>query len=154
MRRALLAITFVLLAGVGITTTAPRPVGAAATSCYSDFIILKPWYQGLMDDSSCELKKVSSDEKGEAVKAKAGTTIGLTIFVWTIVLNVLDDIFRVVGVAATGYLIWGGYQYMLARGRSEKISGAKLTITNAVVGLAIAILGGSIVNLFLRIILD
>jgi hypothetical protein len=152
----------ILLASAGVLLATPTKTFAA--KCTSDFIILKPWYEGLTKnkDSShdpkterdkyredCALMQPTADGDGK----QSGGDISLSGFVWTIVLNILDDIFRVIGVFATGYLIWGGYRYMLARGRPEQISKAKLTILNAIIGLAIAALGGSIVNLFLRIML-
>jgi hypothetical protein len=113
------------------------------------FIIFKPWYCGLQK-SDGNLMQPTTNKDGE--KAKAGDDISLVAFIWTIVANVVDDLFRLIGLVSVGYIIWGGYRYMLARGDSGKMAIAKKTITNAITGLILAVLASSIINLFMRII--
>ena len=55
-------------------------------------------------------------------------------------------IMRLIGVISAGFIIYGGYQYMLSVGDSSKMAKAKVTITNAVVGLIIAIIASGIVS--------
>jgi hypothetical protein len=118
------------------------PPSGGSNTCPT-LLILKSWFCGLVD-SSGNVKKVTSDGSDGG--------ISLTAFIWTIVANVVDDIFRIIGLVATGYLIWGGYQYMLARGDPGKLGSAKKTIQHAITGLIIAILASSIVNVVMRVI--
>lgn len=53
---------------------------------------------------------------------------------------------RIAGYVAIGFVIWGGFQYILSRGEPDKISGAQTTIVNALAGLSIAIAAVIIVN--------
>ena len=47
---------------------------------------------------------------------------------------------------AIGFLIRGGFGYMTSSGSPEGMTAAKKTITNALVGMIIALLAASIVN--------
>jgi threonine/homoserine/homoserine lactone efflux protein len=90
----------------------------------------------------------TTDENGNAV----GGGISLSAFIWTIVLNVSHDLFVLIGFCAVGYLIFGGYMYMLSRGRPEGVTKGKKIITNAIIGLIISILAVSIINFIVWII--
>ncbi len=56
-----------------------------------------------------------------------------------IITKALPFVFTIAGVVALGFLIWGGFRYMLARGDPKAIEAAKSTITSAVIGLIIII---------------
>jgi hypothetical protein len=71
---------------------------------------------------------------------------GITKFVWTVILNLADGIFRIAGVVATGFIVWAGFQYMISQGNSGAIANAKTTMTNAIVGLIITALASLIIN--------
>ena len=62
------------------------------------------------------------------------------------VVDILNFALGLVGLAAVVVLIWGGIQYMTAGGDETKVESATKTITNALIGLAIVILSGLIVN--------
>lgn len=66
--------------------------------------------------------------------------------VWLIVAAIIEILLRVAGLAAVILVIYGGTQYMTSQGEPDKTSKAKATILNAIIGLAIAILAGGIVN--------
>jgi cytochrome bd-type quinol oxidase subunit 2 len=86
---------------------------------------LRPWYAGLVD-GNCEIDH-SQFEGEEKLQAS----------IWKIVLNVASDILAVVGYLAICFVIWGGYQYMMAQGDPGKVVKGKKTITNALIGLGI-----------------
>lgn len=67
-----------------------------------------------------------------------------------ILLAIFEIILRVVGLAAVGFIIYGGFQYLVSQGEPERTKGAKSTILNAVIGLAIALSATVIVNLIGR----
>lgn len=50
------------------------------------------------------------------------------------------------GFIAVGFIIYGGFQYILSSGDPSGIKKAKETIVNAVIGLVIAMLAFGIVN--------
>jgi hypothetical protein len=45
-----------------------------------------------------------------------------------------------------GFIVYGGYKYIMSNGDPSNVVKAKSTITNAVIGLIIAILSTVIVN--------
>ena len=53
---------------------------------------------------------------------------------------------RCIGLIATGFIIWGGFKYMLARADPNKIISAKKTIINSIIGLVIAMISMTIVS--------
>lgn len=136
MKRVLLIIWAVASSFLSVLTFSGSPA-YAAPDCGS-FLTFRPWYYGITKDD-CSLKTVSDKETGDDV-------VSIRTFIWTIILNVLGILFQLAGYTAVGFLIYGGYLYILARGAPEGLVKAKKTITNAIIGLIIAILATAIVN--------
>ena len=88
-----------------------------------------------MTDSSCNIKK-----PGDGTDAQAN-------FIWKIVLNIVDDMFQIVGYIVTGYIMYGGFLMMSSVGSPEKAARAQKTMLSAVVGLVVTIAAIAIVNL-------
>ena len=139
MKKKLLAIFIVMLSVFSLPQN-----NAYAASCTGEetFFGLPAWYRGLVEPSGngCKIKDINPNG-------------GLKVeeFVWTVVANLIDAAFRIVGLAAIGYIIYSGFQYMLATGDPGKIASAKKSLTNAIIGLVIAVLASIIVNLILGI---
>ncbi|NCU33837.1 hypothetical protein EOM27_00715 [Candidatus Saccharibacteria bacterium] len=116
----------------------------AAGSCEQDatFLGIPTWYRGLID-SDCEIKKISE---------KDTDGISLSTFIWTIVLNLADGLFRIAGVIATGFIVWAGFQYMISQGNSSKVAASKTTLVNAIIGLVIASLSVALTNFVVNLI--
>lgn len=131
LRNTLFALLFALSAGGAAGTVAVAPTAQAA--CNTTYILtIPPWYRGLLD-GECNI--VSPDAVG-----------GLQTFVWRIALNVVEIFLHIVGYVAVGFVIYGGFQYLISTGTPDKIASAKKTITNALVGLLISMLSIGIVN--------
>ena len=107
------------------------------------FFGLPAWYRGLVDKGTCQIKKINQ-KNGSTYKTDS--EVSLQVFIWSIIGNIADMIMRLIGVISAGFIIYGGYQYMLSVGDSSKMAKAKVTITNAVVGLIIAIIASGIVS--------
>ena len=140
MKKVILASFLMIFAASSIFAISNSEIAAAA-SCDgggANFFGLPAWYRGLTE-SDCSIKKIGDGG------------IPLPDFIWTIVGNIFDGIFRVAGVIAVGYIMWGGIQYMLASGDPGKNGKAKTTITNAVIGLIIAVVASAIVNLVMGV---
>ena len=103
-----------------------KPKASSSDSFYG----LPTWHRGLNLD-------------GEGIKSKED----IPKFIWTIVANIIDAISRIAGIVAIGFIIWAGFQYMLAAGNSGQLAAAKNTLKNAVVGLCIAVLASTIISL-------
>lgn len=66
--------------------------------------------------------------------------------IWTIVANVTRAALAVAGFVAVVFIIVGGFQYITSGGNPEKTQKALSVLTNAVVGLLIAIFASAIVG--------
>lgn len=103
----------------------------------SDFLGIPTWYRNLVDEN-CEVVWPNGG---------GGDTNGLQKFITIIALNITDMIARVAGVITVGFIIYGGFKYMIAQGESGQIVAAKKTITHAIIGLIIAASSVGIVSL-------
>lgn len=117
--------------------------------CDKPLLLLRPWYAGLTG-TDCKIKEVKEPQDGESLTDEQ---ITLNTLVWGIVTNVLYDLFVVVGYLATGFIIYAGYLYLLARGESSSIEKAKKTLIGAISGLIIAILAAMIVSFISSVVL-
>jgi hypothetical protein len=125
------AIVFVMAAGgAAMTVATPSPTYAA---CEGRILTIPAWYNGLAEGANCDL--VSPDKVG-----------GISNYIWLIALNVVEIILQLVGYIAVGFIIFGGYKYMISAGSPDGMVKARKTITNAVVGLLISIFSVAIVN--------
>ena len=80
------------------------------------------------------------------VKTNPQSETDLSDNVKKIAENVMGMILAVAGYLALGFVIWGGYQYMMSSGDLGKVANAKKTLTNAFIGLAIAVLAKTIMG--------
>lgn len=131
LRAWVLAAVFAMTAGGAVVATIPSTALAQEESC-GGILTLPPWYRGLTD-SDCNI--VSPDSVG-----------GLSPFIWTIALNIIEMIMQIVGYTTIVFLIFGGFKYMTAQGEPGKVMEAKDTIRNALIGLLIAIFSVAVVN--------
>ena len=103
------------------------------------FLGFPPWYRGLTETvtidkvEKCEIKALSGDDK-------------VSGFIWTIVLNVIEMLLVAAGYAATAFIIYGGYKYMISAGSPDGMVAARKTIMNAVIGLILSVAAIAIVN--------
>lgn len=67
-----------------------------------------------------------------------------------VLLAVFEIILRIGGIAAVGFIIFGGFQYLISQGEPDRTKGAKSTILNAVIGLVITLSASAIVNIIGR----
>jgi len=123
----------------------PSPALAASgcdNSHDSGFLGFPTWYKYLTvksENGNCniELPKEENDN--------SKTDIGVSAS--KILLAVFEIILRIGGLAAVSFVVYGGIQYVLSQGDPERTAGARKTIINALVGMAIAISAVAIVNL-------
>lgn len=127
------AVLFVTTAGGALVTTAVPSTALAAPGCNGFLLTLPAWYNGLAEGPNCEVKN-------------PGTGEGLSNFIWLIALNVVEMILQLVGYIAVGFIIFGGYKYMISAGSPDGMVKARKTITNAIVGLVISIFSVAIVK--------
>jgi len=118
------------LGGATLAVATPETTYAA---CTDRLLTFPAWYKGLTT-GDCNIK--SPKEAG-----------GLSKFIWTIVLNVIEMTLQIVGYLAVGFIIRGGFKYMTALGEAAEVAKAKKIIMDAVIGLVLSIMSVGIVNL-------
>lgn len=125
-----IALLFVAVsAGATVTVALPQTSSAA---CAQRLLTLPTWYEGVVD-GNCQVKSPTGDK-------------GIQNFIWTIALNIVEMILQLVAYIAVGFIIFGGYKYMISAGSPDGMTKARKTITNAVVGLLISIFSVAMVN--------
>jgi hypothetical protein len=106
-----------------------------AASCKPTFFGLVPWYQYLTLDGSCGITNFQILPTGSMPSS-----------IPLILLAIVDDLLRIAGLAAVGYIIYAGFQYITSQGNPEQAARAQSTIINALIGLAIALLAVGLVS--------
>jgi hypothetical protein len=103
-----------------------------AASCATKGLqIIPSWYkyiEGNQTSNGCEL------------------TFNFPADIPQVLAAVVEIILRVGALVAVGFVIYGGFQYMLSQGEPDRTKNARNTIINAVIGLVIAIFATIIVN--------
>lgn len=102
-------------------------------------LTLKPWYYGLAEGGpgDCTIPTPQGVEEQRA-------------FVWTIVLNIVENLIQIAGFVAVGFVIYGGFLFMTSTGEPDKAASARKTITRALIGAAAAGSAVVLVNLVAR----
>lgn len=109
--------------------------------CYNDktsttFFGLTKWYRYLAyvpnnTSSRCEIQLSNN---------------GLSSNYWLIGIAILESLFKIAGMVAIVFIIWGGFTYITSLGEPDKIVEARKTIVNALIGAAIAVMAVAIVS--------
>jgi hypothetical protein len=108
-------------------------VSQFAAGCSNNGIsIIPPWYK--------YLKGTDDPGGGCSIQFSFPGDLG------AIMLAIIEILLRIGAIAAVGYIIYGGFMYMTSQGEPDKAKAAQTTITNAVVGLVIALLATGIVS--------
>ncbi len=63
-----------------------------------------------------------------------------------VLLAIVEIILRVGALVAVGFVVYGGFQYILSQGEPDRTKNARTTIINALIGLVIATFATIIVN--------
>lgn len=117
--------------------------------CSSSFLGFPAWFNGLprkvgtCDVAMSEKTQYNDNEQIEEVT----NSETLPSFIFTIVLNVIEIALRLVGFAAVGFIIYGGFKYLTSAGSADRIASGRKIIQNAVIGLVISFFSVAIVNL-------
>ena len=125
------ALLFVTTIG-GATLAVATPQTSFA-ACGDTLLTFPAWFKGLTD-GNCNIQSPSA-------------VGGISKFIWIIVLNVIEMGLQLVGYIAAGFIIAGGYKYLISAGSADGMVKARKTILNAIIGLGISIFSVAIVNL-------
>lgn len=99
-----------------------------------EFFGLKPWYQYLDTNADCTVRDF---------KVLGGTSGSDFVLV---ALALIDDLLRIIGFVAIGYIIYGGILYVTSQGSPDQTGKAQNTVLNALIGLVIAVVSVAFVS--------
>lgn len=125
--KKILQLGLIILMSI-VVTSATAEVKPAYADCRS-FLGMKSW--------DCGVSIPPTDE----------SSIQNTI--WTIVANVADALITLASYLTLGFIIFGGYKYMFAKGDPGKVAEGKKTLFASFIGLAITVMAKAIVNTIL-----
>ena len=131
IKRAIVMLTLVLSGAIGMATIPTS--SALAADCGGNILTLKPWYHGLPMEGNCNIQSPQS-------------TTEMGSFIWKIALNIVEDLLQIAGYVAFGFVVYGGFLYMISSGQPDKATTARKTITNGLIGMVIAISAVLLVN--------
>ncbi len=117
----------------------------ASAACKDSYLlgVIPPWYRGLTKEQngSCQIQKPDNQKPN---------SIGQ--FITKVALNILQAALVIVGFITIFFIIKGGIGYMTSMGTPDGMATARKTITNAIIGLIIAMLSAVIVNYIVGIL--
>lgn len=145
MKRAMLYIVTVLLVGAGLFSgTAAHAAPTTTTKdCPGGWVLLfPPWYKGL----KCDVTTDGTDAAGKENITAQTVKIDDIKQIWIIVMNIVQWLIVAGGYVSLYFIIWSGFKYITAAGDPQKVTAAKNTITNAVIGLVIVLASVAIVQ--------
>lgn len=136
---AILGLFAGMLFPVATSNVAVQAAGDDPSYSNESFLGLKPWYDGLTTSSGLKTPKTECP-------SGSYDCVELKTYIWTIVFNVLTDLTLLGAYLTIGFVLYGGYQYILSSGSTEKALRGKKTIYTAFIGLAIILLASVIFN--------
>jgi hypothetical protein len=101
-----------------------------------DFL-LPTWYKyldGVQENGACSVVFVFPDDLGKVAVA------------------LVEMLLRLAGAIAVGFVIYGGFRYILSQGSPDGTKAARETIINAMIGLIIAIIASTLVAFVARVL--
>lgn len=133
--------------GISSNTSIPAGQGTIAQRCSKDFLTLKPWFAYLPNsafdekNNSCAIVNFSLLGRQDA----SGKTVEQSQLI-LVVLAILDNLVRLAGIVAVGFVIMGGVLFVTSQGDPEKAKRARMSIFNALIGVVIAIIAASVIS--------
>jgi len=124
-----MSLALLVTAGGAMLTMATPQVAFAAGD--GGFLGFPPWYRGLT--------------AGGEIASPSGKG-GLSKYVWTIALNIVDMMLVAVGYLSGFMILYGGWLLIFSQGNPEGIARGRTTIYMAIVGLVLAIASVSIIT--------
>ena len=137
---SLVLLFFTLLAAPSATVSAQTGANRAACGeTVGGFLEFPTWYKYLNP------RVAPPPEGGGPAECRIDFTFPDDIT--KVLLAGFEIILRIGSVVAIGFVIFGGFQYIISQGEPERIKNSRTTIINAIVGLVVTIFASAIVSL-------
>jgi hypothetical protein len=150
IKNCLLGLVFIFMSSFIIAGALPGSAQAVASpECEHKIFNIPTWYHFLkVEPPDCE---VQISEKIVKDDGSVDTQVKLTN-IWLIILAIIDILATLAGILAVVFIIVGGFKFVTSQAVPEKITSAKNTLTNAVIGLIIAIIATQVVTYFGKVL--
>lgn len=126
------AVAYTLVAAFILASLSPATAFAAKCSNDKAVLLFPTWFHGL----SCT----------KAADGTESVQINSINKIWVIVMNVVQWLIIAGGYVALYFILWSGFKFITANGDPSRITSAKNTILNAVIGLVIVLASVAIVR--------
>ena len=142
-------LTTVIMSFIVVATVPFVPAAKAAADPCATSVFFPHWYDGYctMGPYGPQIKSPNSMSA-----STEGTQMNIGQWVMGIALNIVQMILYAVGYISIGYIIYGGFKFMINGDSSSGTASARKTIQNAVIGLVISIMSVAIVKFVAGII--
>ncbi len=133
MKKFLVGAVVTLYSVFSVVLLAPIPVNAntCQTTTDSNFLSFPTWYRGLCQKDT-NVIKIDKQTPADVV--------------FTVALNIIDIVLRIVAIITVGFIIYGGFRYITSRGSPEDTKKARDTILHAIIGMVIAMVAATAVG--------
>jgi SNF family Na+-dependent transporter len=136
MMTAFVALNLLLAGSVFFPATASAATEAQCSGSGNTFLGFPTWYKYL--DHSWEGGDLGCDIRFSVTSTRDIGRVMLAIF---------EIVLRIAGIVTVVFIVYGGFQYLIARGEADRAKAARTTIMNALIGLVIALFASAAVNL-------
>lgn len=114
----------------------PTKVSAAVPDkCAKRILDFPVWYEYLEVNGDCDITGPTNGGEFDWPKAVGYVAIAL-----------VEIMLRIAGLVAVGFVIYGGFRFIVSQGEPENAKAARETIINAIIGLIITIVAAAVVN--------
>lgn len=124
----------IVVASGAYAVVMPAESVSANPACNQRFLTFPAWYNNATNND-CEIDLSNNTSNDDLIRK-----------ILPIAFNLVEIVLQLVAYTTIVMLIKGGFDYILSSGDSNKMSGAKSTIQNALIGLIISLLAVAIVN--------
>lgn len=122
----------------GATLTIASPQAAFADACDRSFMGFPTWYRNI---------SAEDETTKECVIKNAGQlNMTLEVYILQIGLNIVDIAIVAVGYLCAIFILYGGFNFIISSGDSDKMAKARTTLLNASIGLVICIASVAVVR--------
>lgn len=141
-----IAIFTLAVAGPAVTLVTPTPV--SALECEQRLLGIPPWFRGMTVEQTSPV----TGQPECVIQSPGDGEDNVQNFVLKLALNIVEIAVVIVGYIAFFFLLYGGFQFLTGGSNPSQIEKARMTMLNAIIGLAIALGAVGITNLIFGII--
>ncbi len=144
MMKRLISTVIIFAIAITASLAVMPPASVSAAGCTKNPLIPQ-WYDDMCNtDGSI---KSPAEIGGKTGQTDAnGTASNLSKWIGVIAMNIVKILMTIVGYVSLGFIIWGGFKYMINGDNASGTTAARKTIQNAVIGLVLSIMSIAIIN--------